>query len=179
MVNSTLELQTVLTTIVTHAVELSGLDAGMIHEYDEDAGYFIVRATHGMDGRLVSNLLANPVQLGEGAAGRSAVLREPVAFPDIEAGTYDPRLKKILLESGFKAILNVPLLRGNQIYGGLSVCRKKAGDFAPQIVDLLRTFATQSVLAIQNAPVSGARGEAPPARNCEQAQIAVPGQHEP
>lgn len=151
VVNSTLELQKVLTTIVAHAVELSGLDAGMIHEYDEDAGCFIVRTTHGMEDKLISELRANPVQLGEGAAGRSAVLREPVAFPDIVAGSYDPRLRKILLESGFQAILNVPLLRGDQIYGGLSVCRKEAGDFAPQIVDLLRSFATQSVLAIQNA----------------------------
>ena len=151
VVNSTLELQAVLTTIVTHAVELSGLDAGMIHEYDEDTEFFIVRAAHGVDSQLVSDLKINPIQFGEGAAGRSAVLREPVAFPDIEAGNYDPRLKKILLQSGFKAILNVPLLRSNQVYGGLAVCRKEAGDFEQQIVDLLQSFATQSVLAIQNA----------------------------
>jgi signal transduction histidine kinase len=47
--------------------------------------------------------------------------------------------------------LNVPLLRGERIFGGLSVCRKSPGEFPPQIVDLLKAFATQSVLAIQNA----------------------------
>jgi PAS domain S-box-containing protein len=150
-INSTLDLQTVLTTIVAHAVELSGLDAGMIHEYDEEAQCFIVRATHGMDAGLVAGLLADPIRLGEGAAGRSAVLGEPVAIPDVENGSYEPRLRQLILRSGFKAVLNIPLLREDKVYGGLSVCRKTAGEFAPQTVELLRTFATQSVLAIQNA----------------------------
>lgn len=150
-INSTLDLQTVLTTIVAHAVQLSGVDAGMIHEYDEDAECFIVRATHGMGPELIEGLLANPIRLGEGAAGRSALIREPVAFADVEEGAYEPRLRKLIVQSGFKAVLNVPLLRGDQVYGGLAVCRKEAGEFAPQTIDLLRTFATQSVLAIQNA----------------------------
>jgi class 3 adenylate cyclase len=107
-INSTLDLQTVLTTIVAHAVQLSGVDAGMIHEYDEDAECFIVRATHGMGPDLIEGLLANPIRLGEGAAGRSALIREPVAFADVEAGSYEPRLRKLIVESGFKAVLNVP-----------------------------------------------------------------------
>ena len=56
-----------------------------------------------------------------------------------------------MAQSGFSGILNVPLLRADRIFGGLSVCRKAPGDFPPEVVDLLQTFATQSVLAIQNA----------------------------
>ena len=55
-INSTLDLQTVLTTIVAHAVQLSGMDAGMIHEYDEQSQRFVVRATHGMDEELIEGL---------------------------------------------------------------------------------------------------------------------------
>ena len=150
-VASTLDLQTVLTTIVAHAVELSGTDGGMIFEYDEQSEGFILRATHGMDEELTKVLRANPVRLGEGAVGGAAVSREPIEFPDIEADTYEPRLRSLMRQSGFRAILNVPLLREDRIFGGLSVCRKSPGEFPQQVVDLLRTFATQSVLAIQNA----------------------------
>src|SRR5262249_36434711 len=47
-VSSTLDLETVLTTIVSRAVQLSGLDGGVVFEYEEDAGEFIHRvATEG------------------------------------------------------------------------------------------------------------------------------------
>ncbi len=41
--------------------------------------------------------------------------------------------------------------RENHLLGGLVVVRKSAGEFAPEVIDLLKTFATQSALAIQNA----------------------------
>jgi PAS domain S-box-containing protein len=150
-VESTLDFQTVLTTIATHAVQLSGTDGGLIYEYDEQSENFILRATHGMEDEIVRELRANPIRLGEGAVGQAAVARKPIAFADIEAATYEPRLRGLLAQSGFQAVLNVPLLRGDRIFGGLTVCRKAAGEFPPGVVDLVRTFATQSVLAIQNA----------------------------
>jgi PAS domain S-box-containing protein len=150
-VNSTLDLQTVLTTIVAHAVQLTETDGGAIYEYREESQDFILRATHGMQDELIKALRENPVRLGEGAVGRAAVDRVPIAFSDIEAGEYEPRLRSLMAYSGFRAILNVPLLREDRIVGGLSVCRTSPGEFSPQVVDLLQTFATQSVLAIQNA----------------------------
>ena len=45
----------------------------------------------------------------------------------------------------------MPLLRENRLLGGLVVNRKSAGEFAPRVIDLLKTFATQSAMAIQNA----------------------------
>src|SRR6202011_4250704 len=42
-------------------------------------------------------------------------------------------------------------LRGNHLLGGLVVNRNSAGEIAPQVIDLLKTFATQSALTIQNA----------------------------
>jgi PAS domain S-box-containing protein len=150
-VNSSLDLQTVLTTIVAHAVQLSGMDVGIIHEYDEQSRRFVVRATHGMAEEFVERLRTDPIRLGEGAVGRAAVTRRPIAFPDISADVFEERLRRLLSESGLKAILTVPLLRENRIFGGLSVCRKEPGDFPPEMVELLQSFATQSVLAIQNA----------------------------
>src|SRR5262249_8094918 len=53
--------------------------------------------------------------------------------------------------SGYRSILAVPLLLEQRIMGGLVVWRQAVGPFDPEIVNLLQTFATQSVLAIQNA----------------------------
>lgn len=150
-VNSTLDLKTVLTSIVAHAVELSQADGGMIYEYDEQNDQFIPRATNGLSDGLANELRANPIRLGEGAVGRAAIAQKPVTFADVEAGGYEPRLRDLMVESGFRAILSVPLLRGSHVFGGLSVCRNAPGEFDPAIINLLQSFAIQSVLAIQNA----------------------------
>jgi signal transduction histidine kinase len=78
--------------------------------------------------------------------------REPVQIPDIAIdGAYDSRLRPALLRDGTRALLAVPLLREERILGGLVVSRRTPGAFAPEVVSVLETFATQSALAIQNA----------------------------
>ena len=57
-VSTTLDLQTVLSTIVRHAVQLSGTDCGVIYEYDEAAEEFHLRASHHMEQEVVDALRA-------------------------------------------------------------------------------------------------------------------------
>ena len=85
-VSSTLDLETVLSTIVSRAVQLAGLEAGAIYEYDEAAEVFHLRATQNLPEELLE--IARPLALpkGEGATGRLAVTREPVQIPDIADG---------------------------------------------------------------------------------------------
>jgi signal transduction histidine kinase len=81
-----------------------------------------------------------------------AVTREPVQIPDIAAeGAYASRIRGAMLASGTRSVLAVPLLHEERIVGGLVVTRRTPGAFTPEVVELLRTFATQSALAIQNA----------------------------
>jgi len=151
-VSSTLDLQTVLTTIVAHAVQLSGTDGGAIYEYDEPTGEFRLRATRGFEEEYIETIRATPIRMGEGAIGRAAETREPVQIPDIlQEGAYQARVRDAVVRSGFRALLAVPLLREDHIVGGLGVLRKSTGEFPAEVIDLLKTFATQSVLAIQNA----------------------------
>ncbi|MBI3456704.1 MAG: GAF domain-containing protein [Candidatus Rokubacteria bacterium] len=151
-VSSTLDLATVLSTVVSRADQLSETDGGAIYEYDEATGELHLRATQKFEEELVEVLRTTPLHLGEGAVGRAAVLREPVQIPDLlEEGAYQERLRELLPRTGFRAALAVPLLREDRILGGLVVLRKLPGAFPPQTVDLLRTFASQSALAIQNA----------------------------
>jgi signal transduction histidine kinase len=150
-IGSTLDLETVLKTIVTHAIKLSGLDAGAIYEYDEVREEFRLRAAEGMAGETEEILRSEPIRKGEGAVGGTAVTREPVQVPDIQAVGYDSRLRDILLRAGRRAILAVPLLHDEHIVGALGVQKTAPGAFAPEVVELLKTFATQSAMAIQNA----------------------------
>ena len=151
-VSSTLDLETVLTTIVSRADQLSGTDGGAIYEYDEAAEELVLRATHRFDDELVELLRTMRLRVGEGAVGRAAATHQPVQIPELQQeGAYQGRLRSILPRFGFRAVLAVPFLRENRILGGLVVARKTPGEFPAEAVDLLRTFATQSALAIQNA----------------------------
>jgi signal transduction histidine kinase len=77
----------------------------------------------------------------------------PVQLPDIlkEQEFTGTRARPIFARLGYRSVLAVPLLREEHVLGALTIWRKQAGDFSPEIVNLLQTFATQSALAIQNA----------------------------
>jgi signal transduction histidine kinase/CheY-like chemotaxis protein len=151
-VSSTLDLDSVLDSIVSHAVQLTGADAGTIYEYDEATQRFDLRVTHGMTHEHIEALRAAAPRLGEGAVGRAVAALEPVEIPDVTApGAYETRLQDVTVGAGFRALLAVPLIRESRIIGGLVVRRRQPGRFAPEQVNLLRTFAAQSTLAIQNA----------------------------
>jgi GAF domain-containing protein len=150
-ISSTLDLRTVLSTIVARAAQLSGTDAGVIYEYDEQREVFVPRATEHLEAEIVETMLATPVRKGEGATGRLAEVQEPIQVPDILAAPAESRVRGALVRAGYRALLAVPLVRDDHLLGGLTVIRKATGAFAPEIIDLLRTFATQSALAIQNA----------------------------
>ena len=84
--------------------------------------------------------------------GRAAETREPTQVADIAApGAYQSHIRDTLLDAGYRALLSVPLLREGEIIGSLSLNRHAPGEFPPEAVEVLKTFATQSALAIQNA----------------------------
>jgi two-component system, NtrC family, sensor kinase len=150
--SSTLDLDAVLQTIVCRASQLAGTDSCSVYEYDEQAEQLLLRATHNLDDDVVAVARRAPIRKGEGVAGRMAVTLEPVQIVDIaETGAYSGPLRDVLLRTGVRALLGVPLLREGHLIGGLTVTKKTSGAFAPEIIDLLRTFAGQSALAIQNA----------------------------
>ncbi len=148
-VNSTLDLETVLTTIVAKATQLSSTEAGAIYVFDDASREFRLRATYGMDDEIIAAIRDRHIHLGETAIGRAVEQRTPIQVPDIQS---DPSsVLDVIVRAGFRGHLTVPLLGAGRIVGALVVRRKKPGEFPQSTVDLLQTFATQSVLAIQNA----------------------------
>ena len=148
-VSGSLDIRSVLTSIVSHAVELSHTDAGTIYEFEEATQVFVPQANFGIAEELVEALRQSHIRLGESVVGRAAEARAAVQVPDLEKERDYPL--PFVLKAGYRALLAVPLLREDRVIGALVVRRKVAGTFPQPIVDLLQTFATQSVIAIQNA----------------------------
>jgi signal transduction histidine kinase len=148
-VTSTLELQTVLTTIVAKATQLSGTEAGAIYVFDEASGEFQLRATYGTSEELIATLRDRHSALSS-AVGGLAEYRAPVQTADLR--NEPPSLvNDIIVKAGYRARLLVPLIHSGETVGALVVRRRQPGEFPRQTVDLLQTFAAQSALAIQNA----------------------------
>ena len=148
-VNSTLDLHTVLNTIVAKAVQLSGTDAGAIYVLNEKNHEFELKATSGMSDALIALISQRRAEFSD-ALGRTAEPRVPVQVADL-ADAPQSQINVIMLSAGFRARLVVPLVGGQRLVGALVVRRKVPGEFPPRTIELLQTFAAQSVVAIENA----------------------------
>jgi len=149
-VNSTLDLRTVLSTIVTKAAQLSGTEAGAIYVFDEQQREFHLRSTYGMDQDLIDALSRQHINLVETNVARAFAESEPVQIADLQEAEHND-LNEITLRAGYRARLLAPLVHGKEVVGLLVVRRRTPGAFPQNTVDLMKTFAAQSALAIQNA----------------------------
>jgi two-component system, NtrC family, sensor kinase len=149
-VNSSLDLGTVLSTIISRAVQLSEADEGTIYEFDEAEDVFVPKSAHGMAAARVEALRERRIRIGETPLGNSAAMRAPLHIPDLTQ-TLDIDGSRELVEDGIHALLAVPLLREGKVLGGLVIRRRAVGGFASTVPTLLQTFAGQCVLAIENA----------------------------
>ncbi len=146
-VNSTVDLETVLTTIVAKAAQLSGTEAGAIYVFDEANREFQLRATYGMTTDMIAVIKEHHADFSE-AVRAATQRREPDQVADLQPSS---RAIELVMRLGYRARLVVPLLAADRIVGALVVRRKAPGEFPKSTVELLQTFAAQSVLAIQNA----------------------------
>jgi signal transduction histidine kinase/putative methionine-R-sulfoxide reductase with GAF domain len=153
-VNSTLDVETVLATIVAKAVQLSHTDAGSIYVFDAARREFALRAAYGMEEEFIAAMRGQHLGLGEHTVGQAAQGRKPVQVPDLRLEPPSP-VRDLILEAGFKALLAIPLISADALVGALVVRRRETGSFAERTVDLIQTFAAQSVLALENARLFG------------------------
>jgi signal transduction histidine kinase len=150
VVSSNLNVEAVLSGIVRHAVQLSKADAGTIYEFDETEQVFVPLTNYGVNAEFVQALRESAHGVGDDTViGRAVIKRAPEQIPDLE---YVPDYPlPFVKEAGFRAMLAVPLLREDRLFGGLVVRRKEAGWFSNPVLKLLQTFATQSAVALHNA----------------------------
>jgi GAF domain-containing protein len=129
-VSSTLELETVLTSIASHAVQLTGAAGGAIYEYDEESEEFHLRASRQIEKECVDTLRASPIRIGGGALGQAATSRAPLEVADIfdEREIGATRMRPVLRQLGYRSLLAVPLLGEGRIMGGLTILSAHGGE---------------------------------------------------
>jgi signal transduction histidine kinase len=149
-VNSSLDVKTVLSTILAYACELSDAGGGAIYVLDEAKGEFVIAAGHNMSDELIAAVRAAQVRLGDTVVAQCAKRQAAVQVANLAEESSNP-LFAILTRSGVRSLLAVPLLRQDRAIGVLLVRRKQIGTFSPETVNLLQSFASQSALAIYNA----------------------------
>jgi GAF domain-containing protein len=149
-VNSTLDLETVLSTIVAKAVQLSSTKAGAIYVFDDQQREFHLRATYGMDQELIAALRRQHIGMDEPNVELALAEGEPIQVPDLREDTPSAA-NEIVLRAGYRARLMAPLVRGEDVVGMLVVHRRTPGAFPQNTVELIKTFAAQSAVAIENA----------------------------
>jgi signal transduction histidine kinase/CheY-like chemotaxis protein len=148
-VTSTLDLETVLTTIVAKATQLSGTEAGAIYVFEQAKREFQLRATYGMSEELIAAIRDHHAALSN-AVSEFAEQGEPVQVADLQ--NEPPSMANdIIMKAGYRARLLVPLVRSGETVGALVVRRLEPGEFPISTIELVKTFAAQSVLAMQNA----------------------------
>src|SRR5207302_8265600 len=146
-VSSSLDLETVLGTVIARAVRLGEADSGTLYQFDEAEGAFGPRANFGVSDEMIAALRGLHITLGDAPLGSCAAERAPVQVTDVETSS---RIG-IVWGHGIRSVIAVPLLRDEHVTGALVIRRKVSGEFAPSIVKLLQTLASQSLLAMENA----------------------------
>ncbi len=147
-VASSLDLNAVLPTVASRALEITHADAVLIYGYDAAKHQFNLTEAIGIDKTAEGAHLA--IDQDTSVLGEAAGKGEPIAIPDL-ADAADHLLRDVAIAAGFHSVLVVPLVDQKGILGSLVVLRKSAGDFSQNLIGLMRTFAHQSVLAMRNA----------------------------
>jgi two-component sensor histidine kinase/putative methionine-R-sulfoxide reductase with GAF domain len=148
-VNSTLDLEEVLSLVAREVAEALGADACFVYLYDERADELILRATHGAG---VEEAGRRPrMRPGEGFTGTAVETRAPVMVP--AQAHLDPRFKGFpnLPEAEYESILAVPLLARDKLEGALNVRTREPREFTQSEVDLVLAIAAQVAQSIEHA----------------------------
>ena len=149
-ISSTLDLAQVLKTIATQATIISQSDEGGIFELDKAEDVFRITASHNTSEAFVRAVNEADVKVGQGVIGIAAATRRPAQVVDTETESgYG--FREIAAIDDIRSVLAVPMLKGDELIGGIVLWRRRPGRFSDREVTLLSSFATQAAIAIQNA----------------------------
>ena len=148
-VNSTLDLEEVLSLVARKVADALGADACFVYLYDERSDELILRATHGTS---VEEMTRRPrMRPGEGITGVAAAERAPIMIP--AQAHLDPRFKAFqnLPEDQYQSILAVPILARERLAGALNVRTLTPREFTQDEMDLLVAIGAQVAQTIVHA----------------------------
>jgi two-component sensor histidine kinase/putative methionine-R-sulfoxide reductase with GAF domain len=148
-VNSSLDLEEVLSLVATKVANALGADACFVYLYDEQADELVLRATHGT---RVEEMTGRPrMRPGDGITGSAAATRAPVMIA--AQAHLDERFKAFpnLPEDEYESILAVPVLAREKLAGALNIRTRRPREFSTAEIDLLLAIAAQVAQTIEHA----------------------------
>ena len=146
---SAFDLDAVLKTLTDSARSLSGAATAAV--FLRDGELFKVRAESGVAPEFLEYLNAHPARPAKATLiGRVAMTEEAVHIPDVRADPdYD---YGVGLQIGdYRAMFGAPLIRDGKVDGVFGLMHPKPGAFLPPQMEMVRAFADQAVIAIENA----------------------------
>ena len=147
-VASSLDLNAVLPTVATRALEITKADAVLIYGFDAANRRFDLVEASGVGKAAGGKHLA--ISADSSLLSQAASSGQPIAIADLATAEANP-LKDVATTAGFNSVLIVPLVDQQGILGSLIVLRRSAGPFSSNLIGLMQTFAHQAVLAMRNA----------------------------
>ena len=145
MVNTTLDVKTILDRIVLRLPQMMGLQAATVRLLDETGKHLVLVASRGLSEKYLAR-----GSIDSEEAIQLVLEGKPVAMAH---ATTDPRIKftKEAKEEGIESILAVPITAMGEILGALRLLSTSVREFSKEEIGFVTALAEQSGIAIRNA----------------------------